>query len=119
MKMMKGRRFGRLVIGVASVGLSWVLPVHAEVRLPQIFSDHMILQQKSSNTIWGFAEPGEAVRVKASWGSSAETKAGEDGRWKVFLKTPSHGTGHGLTIQGENTITLNRQTMTRPMRGRL
>jgi sialate O-acetylesterase len=76
----------------------------AEVRLPHLFGDHMILQQNTSNVIWGFAEPGEAVTVKASWGAEAGAVADEAGDWKVILETPAYGTGHSLTIAGENTI---------------
>ncbi|MDH3583544.1 MAG: serine hydrolase, partial [Phycisphaerae bacterium] len=68
------------------------------IRLPRIFSDHMILQQKTSNAIWGWAEPGTPVSVKASWGARATATADRAGAWKLFLKTPAHGTGHHLTI---------------------
>ena len=40
---------------------------YAEVKLPAIFGDHMVLQQKENVTIWGWAEPGEEVTVKGSW----------------------------------------------------
>ena len=82
------------------------LTASADVRLPQIFGNNMILQQKTSNAVWGFAEPGEKVTVKASWGSEARAVAGKSGRWKVLLKTPGHGTGYHLTVQGKNTLTV-------------
>jgi len=46
----------------------FVLPIgdcilHAEVRLPAIFSDHMVLQRDRPLNIWGWGEPGENVRV--------------------------------------------------------
>lgn len=78
----------------------------ADVRLPRIFTDHMILQQQTSNAIWGWAEPGERVSVKASWGAKASAVADEDGDWKLFLKTPAHGTGHSLKVAGRNTIAI-------------
>ena len=40
----------------------------AEVRLPSIIGENMVLQQKSHVAIWGWAQPGEAVAVKGSWG---------------------------------------------------
>lgn len=88
----------------ALLGLGSVLPVPADVQLPKLFSDHMILQQETSNSVWGIAEPGEAVIVKASWGAGAEATADAKGDWKVFLSTPSHGTGHSLTVSGKNEI---------------
>ena len=79
-------------------------PARTGLRLPTLFSDHMILQQKTKNTIWGWASPGENVTVTASWGATASTTAGADGKWKLFLDTPAFGTGHSLTIKGKNTI---------------
>ena len=69
----------------------------ADVRLTQLFSDNMILQQQTSNAVWGFAEPGETVTVTASWGAEAKATANADGDWKVMLKTPKFGTGHSIT----------------------
>lgn len=76
----------------------------AEVRLPRFFSDHMVLQQQTSNAIWGWANPGELIKVKSSWGAVASVKTDANGKWKIFLKTPGHGTGQSLTISGSNTI---------------
>ena len=38
----------------------------AEVRLPAIFSDNLVLQQRSGNPIWGWAAPKEKVTLKTS-----------------------------------------------------
>ena len=84
--------------------LSASLTASADVRLPRLFSDHMILQQESTNTIRGFAAPGEHVTVRASWGATASATADKNGKWKLFLQTPAHGTGHWLSIAGQNTI---------------
>ena len=84
------------------------LAVVADVRIPRLFSDQMILQQQTLNAVWGFADPGEKVTVEASWGDQSSTTANADGDWRLFLKTPSHGTGYTLVIRGNNTITLNK-----------
>ncbi|MEO2008737.1 MAG: sialate O-acetylesterase [Pirellulaceae bacterium] len=76
----------------------------AEVRVPRLFSDNMILQQRCSNAIWGFATAGEKITVRASWGAETTAVADSLGDWAVMLKTPSHGMGHTLTIRGDNTI---------------
>lgn len=56
----------------------------AELKLPAIINDHMVLQQKQSNPIWGWDAPGTAVTV--SLGDQVKTaKAGEDGKWTVKL----------------------------------
>ncbi len=74
------------------------------LEMPRLFGDHMILQQKTSNAIWGWSKPGQNVTVKASWGSEASAKAGPDGRWQVLLSTPAHGVGHTLSVSAEQTI---------------
>lgn len=81
-----------------------VYSARGDVELPALFGDHMILQQETSNAIWGWADPGERVTVEASWGASASGRADADGRWKLFLETPNHGTGHSLVVAGNNRI---------------
>ena len=83
--------------------------VTADVRLPAVFSDQMVLQQRSSVVVWGWAEPGERVRVKGSWQwlGGATTVADDRGTWRVQLNTPRAGGPHTLTIQGNNEIVLN------------
>jgi sialate O-acetylesterase len=90
---------------IAILGLSSIAA--AEIRLPNFFADHMVLQQQISNTIWGWADPGEEITVTASWGAEESTSANDIGQWRVHLETPEHGTGHSLTIKGNNTIELN------------
>ena len=80
----------------------------ADVKLPAIFGDHMVLQQKKSVPVWGWAEPGEAIKVKGDWQwFAASTKADADGRWDVKIRTPKAGGPHTLTITGTNEIVLN------------
>ena len=89
-----------LVLVCAAVAL-------ADVKLPALISDNMVMQQKMKVPIWGWAEPGEKVSVKGSWqwfGSS--TKAGEDGKWMVKVGTPKAGGPYEITINGKNRITI-------------
>lgn len=82
--------------------------VSGEVRLPSIFGDHMVLQQQRKVPVWGAAEPGESITVTGSWnGSSVSTIAGLDGRWQVKIETPKASGPYTLTIQGNNTVTLD------------
>ena len=79
----------------------------AKVRLPTIFSDNLVLQQRNGNPIWGWAAPKEKVTLKTSWGSTHSATAGSDGRWMVVAYTPKAGTGHQITVKGSNEIVLN------------
>lgn len=84
------------------------LLVQAEVKLPAIFSDNMVLQQNSSVAIWGWATPGSTVRVLGSWNNKSYTaKADNDGKWKVKIQTPAAGfTPYRLAVTQGNTISL-------------
>lgn len=56
----------------------------AELRLPSIFSDHMVLQRGKSVPVWGWADPGEELVVDFA-GQSRSTTANADGKWTVKL----------------------------------
>ncbi|GIS21943.1 MAG: hypothetical protein CM15mP122_4490 [Bacteroidota bacterium] len=53
----------------------------------------MVLQQKTKVPIWGKGEPGDSIFVSSSWYEKSSTTVGQDGNWKIFLKTPPYG-GH-------------------------
>lgn len=82
-------------------------PVHADVRLPAVFGDHMVLQAERTTPLWGWAEPGESVSVRASWSEEAVTaSAGADGRFTCTLTTPVAGGPHTITLNGANELVL-------------
>ena len=78
----------------------------ADVKLPALFSSHMVLQQKQSDRIWGWGNPGEEVTVTIA-DQTKSTKAGENGKWSVTLDPLKAGGPHTLKIAGKNTITFN------------
>ena len=55
----------------------------AEVKLPSVFDDHMVLQQGQKLPIWGWADPGESVTVSVA-GQTKKTKAGKDGACLLY-----------------------------------
>ena len=72
--------------------------------MPRIFGDHMVLQQDSQLSIWGWADPGEKVVVTLA-GKKGKAVAGQDGKWKVSLKPiKTKSKGQTLTIKGNNKI---------------
>jgi sialate O-acetylesterase len=92
---------------VASISLFVVGIASADIRLPAIIGSHMVMQQESAASIWGWADPGETVEVKASWSSNTEkATAGADGKWSVSLQTPVAGGPFSITIRGKNEIDL-------------
>ena len=80
--------------------------VCADVSLPPLFADNMVIQRSIKAPIWGWADPGKEVTVTASWGKSATAVAGPDRRWVVRLDTPEAGGPHTVEIKGSTSITL-------------
>lgn len=79
----------------------------AKVRLPQFFSDNMVLQQQTDCNIWGWTEAGKKVIVLTSWDKkSYATTANKDGRFQVKVKTPEAGGPYEITFKDGETISL-------------
>ncbi|HEY3901535.1 MAG TPA: sialate O-acetylesterase [Chthoniobacter sp.] len=77
----------------------------ADVKLPSIISDNMVLQQDTPASVFGWAEPGEKITVKFA-GKSAAATAGPDGKWVTKLEGLTAGTTGELTVSGKNTLTI-------------
>ncbi len=70
---------------------------NAQLGLPKIFSDHMVLQQKAPIPIWGWAEAGQKVKVQLA-GQEVEVKAGKNGKWEAQLKPLEAGGPYVLKV---------------------
>ena len=82
--------------------LSW--EARADVKMPNIFGDHMVLQQDVKIPVWGWAEPGEDVMVTLG-DRSAKTKADGNGKWRLDLdKVSAAAEPQVLTVTGKNTV---------------
>lgn len=78
---------------------------NAEVRLPGLLSDNMVLQREIPVNIWGWAAPGENVTVEIN-GQKVKGKAAKDGSWKVKLAPMKAGGPYTMTVSGKNRIEL-------------
>jgi sialate O-acetylesterase len=76
----------------------------AEVRVPAIIGDNMVLQAGMKVRIWGKADPGERVTVRIN-SQSASATADQQGRWQTFIGPLKAGGPFELTIKGSNTLT--------------
>jgi sialate O-acetylesterase len=82
--------------------------VSANVSLPAVFGDNMVLQQKSEVKIWGWAKTGEKVTVKAEWmKEELSVMADNQGTWGITFQTPVAGGPYKMTIMGYNRIEFN------------
>ena len=75
----------------------------ADVKLPNVFGDHMVLQRNQKNKVWGMAAAGEAVTVTIDKQSLSAT-AGADGAWHVMLEPLPAGGPHVLAVKGKNEV---------------
>ena len=98
----KKRILGLVSLTVVSLGLFTGI-TFAEVKMPEIFGDHMVLQEGTA-IFWGEADPKEKITVTYE-GVTAIGEAGQEGKWKVELKgLKSSDVGKPLKISGNNTI---------------
>lgn len=82
-------------------------PMLAQLRLPGIFSDGMVMQRFAPVPVWGWGKAGE--KVKVTIGDKAKTvKVGKDGKWKVSMPELPAGGPYRLTVteKGKNPQTL-------------
>lgn len=78
----------------------------ADVSLPRVLGDGVVLQRDAAATVWGRAGDGEAVTVLLD-GVAAGNTVAEHGRWRVVLAPHAAGGPHRLVIEGENRLTVD------------
>ncbi|MCC7014051.1 MAG: DUF1080 domain-containing protein [Planctomycetes bacterium] len=92
------RAFGAaLVVLLASSS-----PALAQIRLPSIVDDGMVLQRKTNATLWGRGQPGATLQIAPSWGAPVvQTTVGAGGEWRASVATPEAGGPHEIRISGD------------------
>ncbi|HEV7402855.1 MAG TPA: sialate O-acetylesterase [Chthoniobacteraceae bacterium] len=86
---------------------AFVLTAHAELKLPAIVGNHMVLQQKQADPIWGWDTPGTKITVTYA-GQTKTAEAGADGKWTVSLDAgPANDKPATISIQGTTKVELN------------
>ncbi|MBL8241071.1 MAG: sialate O-acetylesterase [Bryobacterales bacterium] len=90
-----GQTASRIRQGLIALAFAAVSP--AEVRLPAILSDHMVLQSGVPVRLWGWASPGEQVTARLG-AVSAKSKANGAGKWQLFLPPVAPGGPYTLTV---------------------
>jgi sialate O-acetylesterase len=91
---------------ITFLALACAAQLPADVKLPSIFSDHMVLQREVEAPVWGWADAGEKVSVSFA-GQTKSTTADPAGKWSVKLaKLPASTKPQELKVKGNNEITL-------------
>lgn len=125
------KRIINLSLGLLIIAVLFTLQVKADVKLPAIFGDNMVLQQQSEVAVWGWSQPGKKVSVSGSWNNkSYSAQSDSKGYWKVKVQTPAAGyTPYTLTISdgkavhlkniliGEVWLCSGQSNMEMPMKG--
>ncbi len=81
------------------------VPVSADVKLPSIIGNNMVLQQDMEVPVWGKASPNEVITVIFN-GQKVTTKSGKEGNWIIYLAPMSAGGPFSMNIAGYNKIEL-------------
>jgi len=80
----------------------------ADIRLPNVINSNMVLQQKSTVKLWGWAAPNEKIYITTSWNNKLDSVvATRDANWLLTVQTPVAGGPYAITLKGGNTIVLN------------
>jgi sialate O-acetylesterase len=92
------RILGCILSAASTLGLAVFL--QAQVRLPAVIGDHMVVQQDKPVVVWGWAGKNEPVKVLFN-GQERKTVAGADGKWRVvFDPLKAGGTPLEMTVRG-------------------
>ncbi len=98
-------RFKRTVLGAIVLFVLAPAAVQADVRLPAIFADNMVLQRDMEVPVWGWADPGETVTISFG-GQDVQAKANEKGEFSAKLPAMSvNRTGQQLKVSGSSEVT--------------
>ena len=91
------------LLALAAVALQAELSF-ADVRLPKVFSDHMLLQRGLQAPVWGWADPQESITVSFA-GQEKRATADVAGRWMIRLDPlEANDQGQTLTVIGNNRV---------------
>ena len=97
-----------LFLLIASLAAAPLRAADAPPSLPfvsPVFSSNMVLQRGKPNPIWGWARPGDRVRVSIG-ASTADAVAGSDGRWEARIQPPAPGGPYTVVIDGPSHVEL-------------
>ena len=85
--------------------LCWTFGGFAQIRLPAIIRDSMVLQRDEKVNIWGWAAPNEKVTVTFNHGRY-KTKADANGKWNIKLPATKAGGPYSIDLLASNKITI-------------
>lgn len=117
------------VLSIAVILFSF--STHAQLKLPVLFSDNMVLQQQSNVAVWGWDDAGKSISIITSWNHKKYSiKTDASGKWKTKINTPIAGGPYFIEINdgkqtkkiqnvliGEVWLCTGQSNMEMPMKG--
>ncbi|OGV39623.1 MAG: hypothetical protein A2020_02855 [Lentisphaerae bacterium GWF2_45_14] len=98
------RSFHSRLIGCFAILFLACAILHANVKMPSIFSDDMVLQRDIPLNVWGWASPSEKVTVSFA-GQTVSADADKNGKWEVKLNpVPLNKDAQEMTVSGKNKL---------------
>ena len=91
---------------IVSLFFASVLSVSAQIKLPKLISDGMVLQRDTKVKIWGWASPNETIEINFIK-HNYKTTANASGNWEVQLKKLKAGGPFVMKLNGKNSIAIN------------
>src|SRR5690349_8489119 len=82
------------------------ITLHAQIKLPRLIADGLVLQRDTKLNIWGWASAGENISIMFR-GNTYTTQASADGHWIATLPSQSAGGPYDMILRGKNEITLH------------
>lgn len=86
-----------------AAGVGFSPAARAEVRLPKVFTSHMVLQREKPLVVWGWAQPNETVTVELA-AEKRQVQANARGEWKATLPAMPAGGPFTLIVSGSSTV---------------
>jgi sialate O-acetylesterase len=90
---------------IVLIALSVCTGIYAQIKLPRLISNGMVLQRDIPLKIWGWASPNEKVEIDFNQKKFKATTA-KDGTWRVVLPSQKAGGPYEMTLLASNTIVL-------------
>ncbi len=91
---------------LCSIFLFLSYPLQAKIKLPQLFSDHAVLQREVAVPVWGWAEPGEKITLRMA-GQTHKTITDKQGTWRINLAPHPAGGPFDMTLLGKDTLVVH------------
>jgi len=91
---------------ITAAAILTAFSINANISLPSIFGDHMVLQQNTDVTIWGWGKPNEEIKITTSWdpGKEYSVSVKNQSAWSIDIQTPPPGGPYKIILKGNNTI---------------